>query len=697
MMKNKVVSLFNVLGAKVEKAQWNKINSQIALPLILLAMLGMMILPLPKLMLDLLFTFNIMLALMMLLTCLYALRPLDFSAFPTMLLAATLLRLSLNVASVRVVLLHGQEGAGAAGNVIKAFGEVVVGGNYVVGMVVFTILMIINFVVVTKGAGRISEVSARFTLDAMPGKQMAIDADLNAGLINQDEAKLRRLEVATEADFYGAMDGASKFVRGDALAGLLIMAVTLIGGFGVGVLQHNLSVNEAAKIYALLTIGDGLAAQIPALLLSIAAAVMVTRVSKEADISSQINQQMLTNPKTLLISSIILLVMGIIPGMPHTVFITLSLLVGCGAWLLIRNQSAVQVPVNDGEDSTSNISHEPSWSEVSDVDIVGIELGYRLIDLVDENFDAPLIKRMRGLRQQLSKQLGFVLPKIHMRDNLDLAPNEYAILLNGGVIGTAEIYPHKVLALAGKDVIKPIAGIAVTEPAFGLEAYWIEQEQSLEAESLGYSLVDASSTLTTHVHQLLLDNAHELLGLEEVGSMLDMLAANHPKLAEQLVPQSISLANLLQLLRALLKEKVSIKDMRSIALAICTNANKNSSYEQKLAVVRLALARQIVQSLIGTTNTIKAIGLSNQLEQILFNSVSDNLLLEPNLAADLVRLLNEATTNLIKQNLTPILLVADGLRYHLAQFVHVNCKRLHVLALSEVPLHMQVNLITQVG
>jgi len=424
---------------------WRQLNlvenkGNLAVPLLLLAMLAMMILPLPPLVLDVLFTFNIMLALMMLLTCLYALRPLDFSAFPTMLLAATLLRLTLNVASVRVVLLHGQEGAHAAGNVIKAFGEVVVGGNYVVGMVVFTILMIINFVVVTKGAGRISEVSARFTLDAMPGKQMAIDADLNAGLIAQDEAKARRLEVSTEADFYGAMDGASKFVRGDALAGLLIMAVTLIGGFGVGVIQHGLTVSEAGKIYALLTIGDGLAAQIPALLLSIAAAVMVTRVSKEADISAQIGQQMLANPKALMVSSVILMVMGLVPGMPHIVFLLLAFLAGFGAYWLNRRQDKAPKISEDLVSGQTQVNFEPNWQEVTELDIVGVELGYRLIELVDESQNAPLLKRIRGVRSELSKQLGFVLPRIHIRDNLDLTPNFYRIVLAGASIGEGLIY-----------------------------------------------------------------------------------------------------------------------------------------------------------------------------------------------------------------------------------------------------------------
>jgi len=674
-----------------------RIKSSIAMPILLLAMLAMMILPLPKLVLDILFTFNIMLALMMLLTCLYALRPLDFSAFPTMLLVATLLRLTLNIASVRVVLLHGQEGKGAAGNVIKAFGEVVVGGNYVVGMVVFTILMIINFVVVTKGAGRISEVSARFTLDAMPGKQMAIDADLNAGLINQDEAKLRRSEVSTEADFYGAMDGASKFVRGDALAGLLIMAVTLIGGFGVGVLQHHLTVSEAAKIYALLTIGDGLAAQIPALLLSVAAAVMVTRVSKEADISSQIAQQMLANPRALMVSSIILTVMGLVPGMPHVVFLLLALIAGLVAYFLFKQLSSSTLnPITENIEQ-AQLSNEPNWHEVNDVDLLSVELGFRLIDLVDENKDAQLLARIRGVRMQLSKQLGFVLPRIHIRDNLDLAANNYNVCLAGVSIGTGTIYPDKILALAPKEISAQIDGIKVIEPAFNLNATWIEHAHRAEAESLGYSLIDASSVLATHIHQLLKSYAHELLGLEEVHQMLEVLAQNQPKLAEQLVPNAISLPNLMLLLRALLQEQVSIKDVRTIALTICANSNKNISWERLLVFVRIALARQITQDLVGTSNVIKVLGLGNELEHILLNSINDNLLLEPNLAADLVKMLNDATQNLLDQNLTPILLVMDSLRPHLAQFVHVNCKHLHVLAFSEIAQGMQVKVIFKVG
>ncbi|OHC29361.1 MAG: flagellar biosynthesis protein FlhA, partial [Pseudomonadales bacterium RIFCSPLOWO2_12_59_9] len=631
-------------------------HGNLGVPLLLLVMLAMMMLPIPPFLLDVLFTFNIALSIVVLLVCVYALRPLDFAVFPTILLIATLLRLALNVASTRVVLLHGHDGHAAAGKVIQAFGEVVIGGNYVVGIVVFAILMIINFVVVTKGAGRISEVSARFTLDAMPGKQMAIDADLNAGLIEQAEAKKRRTEVSQEADFYGSMDGASKFVRGDAVAGLLILFINLIGGVAIGIFQHDMGFSDAGKVYALLTIGDGLVAQIPSLLLSTAAAIMVTRVSSSEDMGAQVNRQMFASPKALAVSAIILIAMGLVPGMPHVSFVGLGLIAAGGAYWIANRQRLAKEEVHEVQRqqealpaARSQETKELGWEDVTPVDMVGLEVGYRLIPLVDRAQGGQLLARIKGVRKKLSQEMGFLMPSVHIRDNLDLLPNAYRLTLMGVSVAEAEVYPDRELAINPGQVFGPLNGIAAKDPAFGLEAVWIDPSQRDQAQSLGYTVVDASTVVATHLNQVLHKHSHELLGHEEVQQLLQLLAKSSPKLAEELVPGTVSLSTLLKVLQALLQEQVPVRDIRTIAETIANAATKSQDPAAMVAAVRVALARAIVQSVVGLEPELPVITLEPRLEQILLNSIQkagqgseEGILLEPGMAEKLQRSLVEA-------------------------------------------------------
>ena len=687
-------------------------QGSLGIPLLLLALLGMVTLPVPPLLLDTLFTFNIALSIVVLLVAVYALRPLDFAVFPTILLVATLLRLALNVASTRVVLLHGQEGPHAAGKVIQAFGEVVIGGNYVVGVVVFAILVIINFVVVTKGAGRISEVSARFTLDAMPGKQMAIDADLNSGLIDQAEAKVRRSEVAQEADFYGSMDGASKFVRGDAIAGLLIMFVTLIGGMAIGMLQHGLSFAGASKIYALLVIGDGLVAQIPSLLLSTAAAIMVTRVSSSEDMGQQVNRQMFASPRALAVAAIILIIMGLVPGMPHVSFIGLGLVAAGGAYWIAnkkrRAQEAEQQEVQRQQEllpaQKAQEVKELGWDDVTPVDMVGLEVGYRLIPLVDRNQGGQLLARIKGVRKKLSQEMGFLMPSVHIRDNLDLAPNAYRLTLMGVSVAEAEVYPDRELAINPGQVFGPLNGIAAKDPAFGLEAVWIDANQRDQAQSLGYTVVDASTVVATHLNQILHKHAHELLGHEEVQQLMQLLAKSSPKLAEELVPGLVSLSTLLKVLQALLQEQVPVRDIRTIAEAIANVAPKSQDPAAMVAAVRVSLARAIVQSIVGLEPELPVITLEPRLEQILLNSLQkagqgseDGILLEPGMAEKLQRSLVEAAQRQEMLGKPVILLVAGPVRAMLSRFARLAVPSMHVLAYQEIPDNKQVTIVATVG
>ncbi|MFK0089428.1 flagellar biosynthesis protein FlhA [Pseudomonas sp. NPDC090755] len=688
-------------------------RGNLGVPLLLLVMLAMMMLPIPPFLLDVFFTFNIALSIVVLLVCVYALRPLDFAAFPTILLVATLLRLALNVASTRVVMLHGHDGHAAAGKVIQAFGEVVIGGNYVVGIVVFAILMIINFVVVTKGAGRISEVSARFTLDAMPGKQMAIDADLNAGLIDQAQAKSRRAEVAQEAEFYGSMDGASKFVRGDAIAGLLILFINLIGGMAVGMFQHNMAFADAGKVYALLTIGDGLVAQLPSLLLSTAAAIMVTRASGSEDMGRQINRQMFDSPKALAVSAGLMIVMGLVPGMPHIAFISLGLLAGGGAYLVWRKQNQAKVKaleeVQRQQDQLPSPQRaletkELGWDDVTPIDMIGLEVGYRLIPLVDRNQGGQLLARIKGVRKKLSQDLGFLMPTVHIRDNLDLAPSAYRLTLMGVILAEAEIYPDRELAINPGQVFGTLNGIAARDPAFGLEAVWIDVNQRSQAQSLGYTVVDASTVVATHLNQILHKHCHELIGHEEVQQLLQVLAKASPKLAEELVPGVISLSGLLKVLQALLAEQVPVRDIRSIAEAIANNAAKSQDTAALVAVVRVGLCRAIVQSIVGVESELPVITLEPRLEQILLNSLQragqgqeDGVLLEPSMAEKLQRSLIEAAQRQEMQGQPAILLVAGPVRAMLSRFGRLAVPNLHVLAYQEIPDNKQVTIVATVG
>ncbi|MDH0095336.1 flagellar biosynthesis protein FlhA [Ectopseudomonas hydrolytica] len=687
-------------------------HGNLGIPLLLLVMLGMVMLPIPPFLLDVLFTFSIALSIVVLLVSIYALRPLDFAVFPTILLAATLLRLALNVASTRVVLLNGHDGHGAAGQVIQAFGEVVIGGNYVVGIVVFAILMIINFVVVTKGAGRISEVSARFTLDAMPGKQMAIDADLNAGLIDQAEAKRRRSEVAQEADFYGSMDGASKFVRGDAIAGLLILFINLIGGIAIGVLQHSLAFAEAGKVYTLLTIGDGLVAQIPSLLLSTAAAVMVTRVSTSEDMGSQVHRQMFASPRALAVAAAILIAMGLVPGMPHFSFISLGLVAAGGAyWIAHKNRKVKEAEVKEVQRQQELLPaqkaqevKELGWDDVTPVDMVGLEVGYRLIPLVDRNQGGQLLARIKGVRKKLSQEMGFLMPSVHIRDNLDLAPNAYRLTLMGVSVAEAEVYPDRELAINPGQVFGPLNGIAAKDPAFGLEAVWIDPSQRDQAQSLGYTVVDASTVVATHLNQILHKHAHELLGHEEVQQLMQLLAKSSPKLAEELVPGLVSLSTLLKVLQALLQEQVPVRDIRTIAEAIANVAPKSQDPAAMVAAVRVSLARAIVQSIVGLELELPVITLEPRLEQILLNSMQkagqgseDGILLEPGMAEKLQRSLVEAAQRQEMLGKPVILLVAGPIRAMLSRFARLAVPSMHVLAYQEIPDNKQVTIVATVG
>ena len=687
-------------------------QGNLGIPLMLLVMLGMVMLPIPPFLLDVLFTFSIALSIVVLLVGIYALRPLDFAVFPTILLAATLLRLALNVASTRVVLLHGHNGHEAAGKVIQAFGEVVIGGNYVVGIVVFAILMIINFVVVTKGAGRISEVSARFTLDAMPGKQMAIDADLNAGLIEQAEAKKRRAEVSQEADFYGSMDGASKFVRGDAIAGLLILFINLIGGMAIGIFQHDLAFAEAGKVYTLLTIGDGLVAQIPSLLLSTAAAIMVTRVSSSEEMGTQVNRQMFASPRALAVSAAIMIAMGLVPGMPHFSFISLGLAAaGWAYWIANKQRKVKEEAVQEVQRQQELLpaaraqeTKELGWEDVTPVDMVGLEVGYRLIPLVDRGQGGQLLARIKGVRKKLSQEMGFLMPSVHIRDNLDLLPNAYRLTLMGVSVAEAEVYPDRELAINPGQVFGPLNGIVGKDPAFGLEAVWIDASQRDQAQSLGYTVVDASTVVATHLNQVLHKHAHELLGHEEVQQLLQLLAKSSPKLAEELVPGTVSLSTLLKVLQALLQEQVPVRDIRTIAETIANVASKSQDPAAMVVAVRVALARAIVQSVVGLEPELPVITLEPRLEQILLNSIQkagqgseEGILLEPGMAEKLQRSLVDAAQRQEMLGKPAILLVAGPVRAMLSRFARLAVPNMHVLAYQEIPDNKQVTIVATVG
>ncbi|MCC5866873.1 MAG: flagellar biosynthesis protein FlhA [Gammaproteobacteria bacterium] len=672
-------------------------------PLLLIALLTMMVIPLPPLLLDVFFTFNIALALVVILMSVYSARPLDFSVFPTILLVATLLRLALNIASTRVVLLNGHTGTDAAGRVIEAFGEFVIGGNYAVGLVVFAILVIINFVVVTKGAGRVSEVSARFTLDAMPGKQMAIDADLNAGILTQEEAKARREEVAQEADFYGSMDGASKFVRGDAIAGILILFINIIGGLIIGTVSHAMSLGDAATNYVLLTIGDGLVAQIPSLLLSTATAIIVTRVSAARDMGEEVNRQLLSNPRALFTVAGVIGVMGLVPGMPATVFLMLAALMGGLAWLIRRNQqaaespettSAAPAPLSGGED------RELSWEDVPAVDLVGLELGYRLIPLVDASQGGSLMTRIKGVRRKLSQELGFLLHPVHIRDNLELPPTGYRVSVLGVPLAEGEVQPDRDLAINPGRVYGSVPGLTTKDPAFGLDAVWIEPSTREQAQSLGYTVVDVSTVIATHLSRVLKEHAHELLGHEEVQKLLDVLAGSHPKLVESLVPKTLELGTILKVLKNLLAEEVPVRDMRSIAETLAQHGSASQDPDALTAQVRVALARAIAQNIAGTAGQLPLLALDPALEQILQKSLGGTAgapALEPGLAERLQSSLKDLVKRQEMNGEPSVLVVSPDVRLWLARWLRAAIPGLHVLAYTEIPDNRSVQVVATVG
>ena len=677
--------------------------SGLGAPILVMMMLAMMVIPLPPFILDILFTFNISLALVILLAAVYVKRPLEFAVFPTVLLLATLLRLSLNIASTRVVLLEGHTGTGAAGQVIKAFGEFVVGGNTAVGIVIFMILVIINFVVVTKGATRVAEVSARFTLDSMPGKQMAIDADLNAGIITQEEARTRRTEVAQEADFYGSMDGAGKFVRGDAVAGILILVITIIGGLTVGMLQHDMGIADAMHNYTLLTIGDGLVAQIPSLLLSTAAGLMVTRNSSSQDMGGQVLQQLFDNPRALAIAASIIGAMGLIPGMPNLAFLSLAALAGGASWWMAkRRRQAEEAPVAAPAPEVSAENKELSWDDVEPVDIIGLEVGYRLIPMVDRSQGGQLMGRIKGVRKKLSQDLGFLIPSVHIRDNLDLPPNTYRLTLMGVPVGEAEVQVDREMAINPGQVFGTIpGGIPTTEPAFGLEAVWIDPSQREHAQSLGYTVVDASTVIATHLNHILQTHADELLGHEEVQHLLDNLARQAPKLVEDLVPKLLPLGVVLKVLQNLLQERIPIRDMRTIAETLAEHAPNTQDPAELTAAVRVALGRSIVQQISGMGADLPVMTLDSRLEQILQQTLAGGADqvggLEPGLAENLHRSLAEQAQRQEAAGHPAVLLVSAALRGLLARFVRHSIPNMHVLSFNEIPDNKQVKITATVG
>ena len=676
--------------------------SGLGIPFLVLLILCMLILPLPAFLLDFLFTFNIVVGLVIIMIAINSSKPLDFSAFPAILLIATMLRLGLNVASTRLVLVKGHEGPDAAGKVIEAFGEFVIAGNYLVGFIIFSILMIINFIVVTKGAGRVSEVIARFTLDAMPGKQMAIDADLNAGVIDQETAKARREEISQESDFFGSMDGASKFVRGDAIAGLLILLINIIGGLTIGISQHDLSFSEAGRIYVLLTIGDGLVAQIPSLLLSLSTAIIVTRVTTSDSMTDQAKTQ-LNNPVALYVAAGILLLLGIVPGMPHMTFLTLSLAVGGLGYMLSKNTSAKALLEQESarEAAKGQDKEELNWDDVEQVDLVGIDIGYGLIPLVNQETGGQLLPRVKGVRKKLSAELGFLIQPIRIRDNLDLAPDVYHIVMNGVVRGKGEIKIGREMAINPGYVHGKLEGIPTKEPAFGLDALWIEPSQRDYARTLGYTVVDAATAMATHLNTLLRNNAAELLSHDESQQLLDKVASRSPKLVEDLVPGKLPLATITKVLQNILDESVSVRDMRTILEVLATESSRTQDADELTAAVRPKLGRMIVQSLIDVNDSLPVITLDPTLEQTLHNILqqsasNDGLVIEPKLAESLFKALAENTEQVESQGQPAILVVSPGIRPWLAKIIKHRLNDLTVLSYSEIPDDQSVKVVATV-
>src|SRR5688500_3328773 len=676
----------------------------IGIPVGLISILAMLILPLPPVILDVLFTFNIALSLVIVMAVFNVRRPLEFAIFPTVLLLVTILRLALNVASTRVVLMHGHEGPHAAGKVIAAFGEFVIGGNCAVGAVVFIVLTIINFVVVTKGAGRVSEVSARFALDAMPGKQMAIDADLNAGLITQDEARTRRAEVRAESDFYGSMDGASKFVRGDAVAGILIMVINIIGGLMIGTMMHDLPMGEATRTYTLLTIGDGLVAQIPGLLLSVAVAIIVTRVTRDQDVGSELGKQLFGQPKALAVAAGVLGIMGVVPGMPNIAFLSIAAICGIAAWRIQQKrrqaEAAALIEPEPLPPPPPAEVQELSWEDVRPVDVIGLEVGYRLVPLVDRTKGGDLLARIRGIRRKLTQELGFLVQAVHIRDTLELGPNAYRIRLAGVAIGESVVHPDRELAINPGRVFGPLNGLPTRDPAFGMEAVWIEPSMREHAQSLGYTVVDAATVIATHLSHLIQTHAHELFGHEEAEQLLKALAKAAPKLVDELVPKVLPLATIVRVMQGLLAERVPIRNVRAIVEALAEAGPRTQDTQTLIASVRVALGRQIVQDIVGLAEELPVITLEPELERLLSNGLANtggSPGLEPGLAERLQRGLQDAALRQERGGEPAVLLTPPALRAALARFFRVSVPGLHVLAWNEVPDNRKVRMVTAVG
>ena len=678
--------------------------SGLGIPAIVLLIISMLILPLPSFLLDFLFTFNILLGVTIIMIAINSSKPLDFSAFPTILLIATMLRLGLNVASTRLVLVKGHEGSDAAGKVIEAFGEFVIAGNYVVGFIIFAILMIINFIVVTKGAGRVSEVIARFTLDALPGKQMAIDADLNAGIIDQEIAKARREEIAQESDFFGSMDGASKFVRGDAIAGMLILVINIIGGLTIGISQHDLSFSEAGRIYVLLTIGDGLVAQIPSLLLSLATAIVVTRVTTSESMTTQASTQ-LGNPLALIIAGGIIILLGLVPGMPSFIFLTLGIAAGLAGYFLSKSaDKKIAEAANDVSEAIKENDvnkEELNWDDVDQVDLVGLDIGYGLIPLVNPETGGQLLPRVKGVRKKLSAELGFLVQPIRIRDNLDLEPDVYNIVMNGVIRGKGEIKIGQELAINPGQVHGSLEGTPTKEPAFGLDAVWIDPAQRDYARTLGYTVVDPATAIATHLNTLLRNNASELISHDETQQLLDKVAERSPKLVEDLVPEKLSLATITKVLQNILDESVSVRDMRTILEVLSTESSRTQDVEELTAAVRPKLGRMIVQGLVDVDDNLPVMTLNPALEQMLNNILqqsgsSQGLVIEPKLAESLISALAKNTREIEDQGSAAVLVVSPTLRPWLSKFIRHRLSDLTVLSYSEIPDDQAVDVVATI-
>ena len=654
-------------------------------PLLVVAILALMVLPIPAWLLDTFFTLNIAVALMVMMVAAYMIRPLDFAAFPSVLLLTTLMRLSLNVASTRVVLLEGHTGPGAAGAVIEAFGHFLIGGNFAVGLIVFAILVVINFIVVTKGAERIAEVSARFTLDAMPGKQMAVDADLNAGLIDEKEAKRRRAEVGEEANFFGSMDGASKFVRGDAVAGILILLINIVGGFTIGVLQHGLTAKEAADSYILLAIGDALVAQIPGLLISVAAAMVVSRVGKEHDMGRQIVQQLFMSPRVLGVTAGILIMLGLIPGMPHIVFLVIGTAFGYGAWTLYQRQQAPVEP--EAPPAPPTTDGEATWDDLQPIDLLGLELGYRLISLVDKNRQGDLLTRIKGVRRKFAQEVGFLPPAVHVRDNLELKPSAYRITLRGVVVGEGEAFPGMFLAINPGGITTPLIGTPTTDPAFGLPTHWIDDRQKEAAQMAGFTVVDSETVMATHLSHLMQVQAAKLLSRTETQQLVEHVGKLAPKLIEEVVPKMVSIATFQKVLQLLLEESVHIRDIRTIIETLAEHAGTVSDPVELARRVRIALSPAIVQQIYGPTRELNVIAIEPGLERLLVQALGNAAgpALDPGVADILTQKAAEVALKQEEMGLPACLLVPDQIRNAISRLVRRVAPRLQVLAHSEIP------------